>query len=301
MPRKHLASLARENEAALKTRYARHLAGHSHAQTLADLHATCEPVWTVSISATADRVYNFLKTGTYYNKYRSEAQNAIPVFSPDQEVVHGESPVNWAAFGPYLRKNPHDAVFAWKREAFNRFAQHEEHFAYGAYHVRGEGASGYGEFQMIFSRNKVLAMEGLSFLQQDSLKYCRQVIGGTATDWEMDEAQLMDDLASAKSVTVLMCLKMEESTLEEGLDYCIGRICVPDEYEYVEAQFEKGYTREDVGRIVRPQLNKAQLKVLTRILTRDPRTLDDRLLTAEERKVKYYLLVLGEANENQEI
>jgi hypothetical protein len=301
MPRKHLASLARENEAALKTRYARHLAGHSHAQTLADLYATCEPVWTVSISATADRVHNFLKAGTYYNKYHSEAQNAISVFLPDEEVVHGESPVNWAEFGPYLRKNPQDAVFAWKREAFNRFAQHEEHFAYGAYHVHGEGASGYGEFQMIFSRDKVLAMEGLSFLQQDSLKFCRQVADGGDTDWEVDEAHLVDNLASANSVTELMCLKMEDASLEEGLDFCIGRICVPDEYEYVEAQFEKGYTREDVGRIVRPQLNTAQLKVLTRILTRDPKTLEDRLLTAEERKIKYYLLVLGETNENPKI
>lgn len=301
MPRKHLASLARENEAALKTRYQQHLAGHPHAKVIEELYETCEPIWTVSINAPADRAHNLLKHGEYYNKYQSVAKSAFPVFIPVEEAVPGESPVNWTLFGPYLCRDPKDAVYAKKREAFNRFAQHEEHFAYGIYYVRGEGASRYGGFQIIFSRDKVLTWEGLSFLQQDSLNYCRQVPGGSDTDWAMDEAHLAASLATALSVTELMCLKMPTDVLAEGVECCIGNICVAKEdgenYEYVEAHLESGYDISSIARVVSPELNLFQKDILTRFLQIDYSALNDRDLTADEREVKYFLLACAEIND----
>lgn len=297
MPRKHLASLARFNEQALKDRYAKHLASHTHAQTLGDLYRTCEPIWTVSISSKADALYHFLKEGDYYNKYRAEAKKGVPVFLPTADVHMEESPVDWVSFMPYLSKDPQDAIFAQKREAFNRFALNEEHFAYGSYFAGGKGASEFGEFQMLFDRTSIMQLQGLSFLQQDSLSYCRAIQGTSGSSWEMDEAELQANIASCRSATELMCLKMKTDHLAEGLTFCLGKICVPETYEYLEAQFEKGYDQSCIAHIDRPQLKSDQEKILARFVMIDPSALDDQTLSKEERVVKYYLLACAEIDD----
>lgn len=295
MPRNNLSALANQNEASVQLRFAqlRDSIAVDEQILLDDLFQSCENRWTISINAWYLPMLFFLETGLPYNKYRHVDHRKNVVFLSPERQVPGESTVDWAGeFWEILQLDPNDAKHAPKRRLFNQWADEEEHFKYGAYYLDGLGASFYGKYLMLFSREAVRDFRFLSFLPHDSLaNYV------SALEMKVDEEGIRRDLANQRTVTQLMCLKVQNTLQALGLEACKISVCTMD--DYLEAQIRDEFTFDDLARVVTTKQTIESLLAINDLNDNGRIHLPEEELTQDERFALYEHKIrsgLGERN-----